>query len=947
MSTFRCAVLLLLLLFVSPWLLAQNTSSWIATTSSADVRWSDPLNWQGGVPTGGADQLVIFGSTAGVGAPLSTDSDLDIQPDLEQIQFLGVPPLGNVFHVRDDGGSLRFIGAGTTIFNNANTRIDPNVTVAFNDQTWLLNNGFDLTVKQVNVNAITLNIDAANQFNSISPALGFDGGVIGTGKIHITSSQANLTPSVAFNAASSFTGGVSVDRGFVAANADDALGLGDVDLGNGTLAAAVSLTLGKDVRLDNTINLNGPSNITIASFDQSRPILTGPLNIGDHLGGITIASAGGKNAQLTISGGIQAALHGTDPDISITGNVRLNGVFSTYHGATNVSQGTLEVDTTLSAPGGASPVTINSSATLAGTGEIDGRTVTVTGRVDPGTTAGSTGVLTIGSNLGLSGTYHVDLPGDQLIVKGNVGVGGNLEINPSSTLNTGQLFTIIDNQGAASVSGTFANFPQASPVAFGNHFVSVNYTGGDGNDVVLGVGNPFAVVLIGQTSFIPWAAAVTGDYSDATNWNPQIVPNASHGILFDLPATSHAVNFTSDVSNIAVVARGQSRSTLDLAGHKYTLGVASDSQGSFTIAVGTQAGDNTQLVIRNGSVVTVPQAEVDVGRVDGAVGTLTIANTGASTSVNIAQSISGGGSIRAGVTPNSTGIINVVAPSASTVLSTANLIIGDAGHGELHIAGHAEVDSNNQTIIGNQTGATGIATVDGSSAQFFAYNNLLVGPVGNGTLQLDNSAYTETDQLTVGPAGVVILNSSATLETDTATIVQSGGVIKGSGGHLLSDGTLTNSGTISPGLSPGTLTVTAQHFIQDPAGVILLEIAGTDPALIDHLVLQSSNNNVQGTIRFLFLNGFLPRAGDQFNLIIATGALDLNGVNFDFPQLAPGFTFDNTGGANAFTLHATSDAVLAPEPSLLVLLTAAGLLIRICPRRRKCRQHPSACRVVI
>src|SRR5439155_26928140 len=116
---------------------------------------------------------------------------------------------------------------------------------------------------------------------------------------------------------------------------------------------------------------------------------------------------------------------------------------------------------------------------------------------------------------------------------------------------------------------------------------------------------------------------------------------------------------------------------------------------------------------------------------------------------------------------------------------------------------------------------TGVVIGSGSNAQFFAYNNLVVGSVGSGTLQVDTSGYTETDQLVVGAHGVVILNTNGTLESDTATTVLAGGVIEGSGGHLLSDGTLINSGTISPGLSPGTLTVTAQKLTHSPSGGIL------------------------------------------------------------------------------------------------------------------------------
>ena len=59
----------------------------------------------------------------------------------------------------------------------------------------------------------------------------------------------------------------------------------------------------------------------------------------------------------------------------------------------------------------------------------------------------------------------------------------------SGTLNfavsTNTQFTIIANDGADPVVGTFNGLPQNGTVNFGNESFHINYTGGDGNDVVL------------------------------------------------------------------------------------------------------------------------------------------------------------------------------------------------------------------------------------------------------------------------------------------------------------------------------------------------------------------------------------------------------------------------------------------------------------------------------
>ena len=69
---------------------------------------------------------------------------------------------------------------------------------------------------------------------------------------------------------------------------------------------------------------------------------------------------------------------------------------------------------------------------------------------------------------------------DQLNVTGTVTLNsGNLVLTIGGTLTVGEQFTIINNDGIDPVIGTFASI--------NNSGFSVNYAGGDGNDVVLTV----------------------------------------------------------------------------------------------------------------------------------------------------------------------------------------------------------------------------------------------------------------------------------------------------------------------------------------------------------------------------------------------------------------------------------------------------------------------------
>jgi autotransporter-associated beta strand protein len=463
----------------------QRASNWAGTTNGTDVLWSDPLNWEHSTPISDPSELVIFGQTDAnvLTGPLSSNSDLDVSLTIGQLRFFNSPD-----HIRKAiGGDLTLVGA-ISLISAFTTTIDPDLTVSQNNQEWVLNDASSLVVNKVALDGVNLTISAETLFgNNRPPSLVFADAVSGSGAIHIIGS-ASLVADVQFAAPSSFTGGVFIDRGNVAAQADNALGTGPVALGNSASAGGVTFSVSPNITLPNVINVNGQGTLSISlslgSATTSSTTLTGAINLSSATSTFVIGSAGGSNV-LNITGGIHSSQTFNDPDLFITGNVTLSGSDSTYHGATNVSQGTLEVDSTLSAAGGARPLLINTGATLAGTGTINDRTVNIDGRLDPGAqipgvqAPGTIGTLTFGSALNLGGIFHVDLPGDQIVANGDVTLSGNLEIGNGSALAVGQSFTLIDNRSADPVSGAFANFPANSLFPFGDHFLSLSYTAGD------------------------------------------------------------------------------------------------------------------------------------------------------------------------------------------------------------------------------------------------------------------------------------------------------------------------------------------------------------------------------------------------------------------------------------------------------------------------------------
>jgi hypothetical protein len=112
-------------------------------------------------------------------------------------------------------------------------------------------------------------------------------------------------------------------------------------------------------------------------------------------------------------------------------------------------------------------------------------------------------------------------------------------------------------------------------------------------------------------------------------------------------------------------------------------------------------------------------------------------------------------------------------------------------------------------------------------------------------------------------------------------VVDPGGVMNGNGTLV---GTLTNKGTISPGHSPGTLSVVGS-FTQTASGTYLAEIAS--PSSYDNIAVTGTPGtaNLNGTLKPVLLGGFTPVANQLFpGVVSATG-----GVTGTFSTLANQF----------------------------------------------------------
>ena len=235
---------------------------------------------------------------------------------------------------------------------------------------------------------------------------------------------------------------------------------------------------------------------------------------------------------------------------------------NTYSGLTTVSAGTLVVNGSQAQ----SPVTVNGTATLMGSGTV-GR-LQVFGNVAPGTSPGT--LTTSNVTFTAGGDYFVELNGpnpgtgyDQLNVRGTNQLANStlhLSVGGGFSPLDGDEFVILNNDGSDAIVGTFAGLPSNSIVTAGAMQFRIRYFDAFGNDVVLTFTN---------TSARFGSATVTGGNGDGNvdvnecNLLSVVVTNISGGTLTGVSGTlvskTAGVSVTVDTAaypNMAAGARG-------------------------------------------------------------------------------------------------------------------------------------------------------------------------------------------------------------------------------------------------------------------------------------------------------------------------------------------------------------------------------------------------------
>lgn len=406
------------------------------------------------------------------------------------------------------GNSITLTGADGLDFTagTGTNTVSLDVTLGSN-QTWNSSSGVLAMDGDIDLGAFELTTNASSN-NSVQLA----GVVSNTGTI-VNSGTGTL----ALSGNNTYSGATTHSAGELAIRHVNSLGAAGAGTTVGTGATLLFQVEGAASTAAEPLILTGTAlvdrdklEISKGAGEASEFTLSGAITLNNDV----VLSA---NRPSVISGAITGAGGLAFTKLGTSGSLKLTGT-NGYTGATTVSDVMI-----ITGSQAASATTVSNTGTLKGTGTVGALTVSTGGHLAPGLSPG----CLISGNTSIAGNFDVELGGttacteyDQLQVTGTVDVtSGTLNVSRFGgfTPAVGQTFTIISNDVADAVTGTFAGLAQGATVTVDAYTFTISYTGGDGNDVVL---------------------TVTGIPAAAT---PPAAPNTGFGLIMANPLLTLAL----------------------------------------------------------------------------------------------------------------------------------------------------------------------------------------------------------------------------------------------------------------------------------------------------------------------------------------------------------------------------------------------------------------------
>ena len=272
----------------------------------------------------------------------------------------------------------------------------------------------------------------------------------------------------------------------------------------------------------------------------------------------------------------------------------------------------------------------------------------------------------------------------------------------------------------------------------------------------------------------------------------------------------------------------------------------------------------------------------------------------------------------------------------------ATLQLGDIDTAQLGstttLTNGALLAHNGLSIDGSDT-ISGYGIIVGSVGGTNAGAGLQIASSPTGSVDLSGDLDIRSSTANVYSQGEAGLGTYTTLEGGSLNALNGlrldpGETLAGTGDIVTS--LLTNNGLISPGHSPGILTIDGD-YIQGPDGELILEIGGPIPG-VDHDVIEITGDAIfDGMIVIDFLPGFETLPGESFDIIQVDGLIT-ELFSLELHHISSDFQFDANFLNGTFTMTSLSEGRFVsgvPEPSAFILATLSLLSLGMTRRRRR------------
>ncbi|MEI6258154.1 MAG: autotransporter-associated beta strand repeat-containing protein, partial [Planctomycetota bacterium] len=538
----------------------------------------------------------------------------------------------------------------------------------------------------------------------------------------------------------------------------------------------------------------------------------------------------------------------------------------------------------------------------------------------------------------------------------SVGTGGTTGSIIGDVTNNGTL--IFNRSDASTYSGIISGTGAVTKLGGG----TLTFSGSSGytgltsiNSGVLSLSNTNALAGGGTISFgggsLQYSASNTVDYSAR-------ILNSGSAIWID--TNGQNVTFASGLgsSNTGGLTKS-GLGTLTLSGSNGYTGATTVNGGVLAYGASNVFPNSTALSVAGGSLDlgsytnTVASFTITSGSLLGS-GKLTAATYfigGGTVASNLgagSMTVTGNSNLNgtADVTSVSLNAGTLTLASASRFTSSVIALTGSSG-GSISLGGNESVGS----LAGGFNVALGSATLStGNDNSSTTYSGILSGSggltkAGTGTFIISgNNTYTG---VTAVSGGKLLVNGQL---GNTAVTVNASGLLGGSG-TILGNVTVDSSGTLSPGNSPGVLTVGSLSLMA--GSTTLMEITGTAAGLYDQIV--SANTIAYGGLLQLTISGsyakdtifelfqFTSVSGSFASLTMAGsgpyagltfGAIGTGGYGAD-AWVSDWTTPTAPNGQRLVFFQNNGTLVVIPEPSTYALLAIGAGIVGLVHRRKR------------